>query len=262
MNQPFSSVWTREPRPARSATLSRTQIVRAAIELLDTEGLDALSMRRLGAKLGSGATSIYWHVANKDDLLELALDEVYGELTLPDEDAAWREAVSAFAHSVRAVLLNHPWAAVLLGSRPSLGPNAVALVARLMKLFQRAGFQGMAVDYAWSTLLAFVLGATTPEIAWRAALGATRMSGPELMETTHSVAERAVRDHPDLAAHYARYRDTDIEASRALAFDFGLTCLLDGLHARLDRGDAHPPGPDAAGRAGAASPCEHPGSPA
>ncbi|MGV9537302.1 TetR/AcrR family transcriptional regulator C-terminal domain-containing protein [Streptosporangium sandarakinum] len=242
MNQPFSSVWTREPRPARSATLSRAQIVRAAIELLDTEGLDALSMRRLGAKLGSGATSIYWHVANKDELLELAVDEVYGRITLPGEDTAWREAVSVFAHSMRAVLLEHPWAAVLLGSRPSLGPNAVALVAGLMKVCRRAGFAGMAADHAWSTLLAFVLGATTPEIAWRAALGSTGMSDPELMKATHSVAEDAVRGHPDLAAHYAQYKDVDIEAGRAAAFDFGLACVIDGLQARLDRGDAPPSG--------------------
>src|SRR5690348_10986222 len=71
VRKPITSVWTREKRPSKSPTLSRAQIVRAAMEILDTEGMDALSMRRLGSRLGAGATSIYWHVAHKDELLEL-----------------------------------------------------------------------------------------------------------------------------------------------------------------------------------------------
>src|SRR5690242_3117266 len=95
-----NSVWTRPPRSrGGQPTLSREQIVHAAVELLDEKGLDGLSMRRLGSRLAAGATSLYWYVATKDDLLELALDEVMGEIEIPDTDAAdWRTAASAVAH--------------------------------------------------------------------------------------------------------------------------------------------------------------------
>ena len=84
MTKQFSSVWTRPPRPAKTSGLGRDQIVAAVVELLDAEGLDALSMRKLGAKLNAGATSLYWYVANKDELLELALDEVWGLVDTPE----------------------------------------------------------------------------------------------------------------------------------------------------------------------------------
>src|SRR5690349_20267833 len=95
------SIWTRPRRTGRASTaLSREQIVAEAVALLDEEGISALSMRKLGARLGSGATSIYWHVPSKDDLVELVLDEVYGEVAVPEIPAsgdptapeAWRAA--------------------------------------------------------------------------------------------------------------------------------------------------------------------------
>ncbi|MGK8523410.1 TetR family transcriptional regulator [Nocardia asteroides] len=76
--QQFTSVWTKQPRRPRTSGLGREQIVAAAVEILDANGLDALSMRKLGAKLGAGATSLYWHVSNKEELLELVLDEFWG----------------------------------------------------------------------------------------------------------------------------------------------------------------------------------------
>src|SRR4051812_49283757 len=118
MAQRAASVWTRPPRAKREQpTLDRDQIVDAAMELLDAEGLDGLSMRRLGTKLNSGATTVYWHVANKDELLELALDRAMAEVTVPgpDEDG-WRAAATGFAHSLRTMIHRHPWTVTLFGS--------------------------------------------------------------------------------------------------------------------------------------------------
>ncbi|MFD8528683.1 TetR/AcrR family transcriptional regulator C-terminal domain-containing protein [Streptosporangium canum] len=236
MKQHFSSVWTRESRPAKSTTLSRDQIVRAAMELLDAEGMEALSMRRLGARLGSGATSIYWHVANKDELLELVMDEVFGTVALPVPDVTgWRDAASVFAYGLRAALFDHPWSAALIGTRPSIGPNAMELSARLLKTFSLAGFEGMALDYASSTLMAYVLGATTPEIAWRAAMAGAELNDEGLMAGVKSAVDRAAADYPELAERYAEYDGMDPDIARKLNFDFGLTCILDGLEARLGR---------------------------
>ncbi|WP_435835385.1 TetR/AcrR family transcriptional regulator [Streptomyces avermitilis] len=87
-NRTIQSVWTR-PRGGRERpVLSREQIVAEALRLLDSEGIDALSMRKLGNRLSAGATSLYRHVANKDELIELAVDEIYGEIGLSDAPAA------------------------------------------------------------------------------------------------------------------------------------------------------------------------------
>src|SRR5437762_9856716 len=77
-------------------TLTREQIVSAAIDLLDAEGLEGLNMRALGQRLGSAATAVYWHVGSKDNLIALAADQVWSEIARPDPDTAgWRAAARA-----------------------------------------------------------------------------------------------------------------------------------------------------------------------
>src|SRR3569623_2659091 len=99
-------------RPQRARTgqpgLSRVQIVRASLELLDADGIAGLSMRRLGTRLGSGATSLYWYVNTKDELLDLCIDECLGEVHVPaGED--WRESLRTAARALRDMVLRHPW---------------------------------------------------------------------------------------------------------------------------------------------------------
>ncbi|MFC7587896.1 TetR/AcrR family transcriptional regulator [Nonomuraea antimicrobica] len=142
--QPIPSVWAR-PRPKREQpALSRDRIVSEAIQLLDTEGIEALSMRSLGTRLGAGATSLYRHVANKDELIELVVDEVYGEMRVPDagDPAHWRAAVTDAARSLRSMVLRHPWIVSVLGQvgLAYLGPNLMRQSERLLALFQAAGF--------------------------------------------------------------------------------------------------------------------------
>src|SRR3954468_15562836 len=115
------SIWTRRPAapPARE-NLTREQIVATAMTPLDTEGLAGLSIRKLAAKLGSGATSLYWHVPTKDDLIDLLIDEVWGEIDIPDSGlAGWRSGLLLFAHSMRSAILRHPWLPEVMYTRPS-----------------------------------------------------------------------------------------------------------------------------------------------
>ncbi|MET9344799.1 TetR/AcrR family transcriptional regulator C-terminal domain-containing protein [Nonomuraea sp. NPDC003804] len=228
----FTSVWAREPRQSRpqGQGLTREQIVKAALELLDADGLDALSMRKLGAKLGAGATSLYWHVANKDELLELAFDEIWGEV--PDLDVevvGWKDAASAFAHGVRQAILAHPWAGNLIGRMPAIGPKSLRAGDMLRTALRLAGFRGMDQDYAGSAITAYVMGATIPEVAWRA----LSQSGSYDAASMREVVRKAAAGYPELIARADEYARHDERTLRAVNFDFGLLCVLDGLERRL-----------------------------
>src|SRR3954453_8973113 len=93
--------WTRpdfRPRGAHPA-LGREQIVRAAMEIADAEGLEAISMRRVAAGLGAGTMSLYWYVAGKDELLDLMVDAAFGEFRIPDRPTGdWRADLRLIAH--------------------------------------------------------------------------------------------------------------------------------------------------------------------
>ncbi|WP_433194739.1 TetR/AcrR family transcriptional regulator C-terminal domain-containing protein [Nocardia sp. CA-107356] len=228
--QQFSSVWTRAPRQPKAAGLRRDQIVAAAIELLDAEGLGALSMRKLGAKLDAGATSLYWHVANKDELLELALDEIWGLVQVPDpEQASWREVVTTFAYNFRLTMLGHPWTVTLIGSLPSVGPNAFELSDRLRRTFIGAGFTGTEIYLASGTVTSYVLGQVIPEITSAKAFGDKGFDPAGMLDVMDTLGG----DYPEMLADYRNAMPADQQAARAIAFDFGLLCVMDGLESRL-----------------------------
>jgi len=235
--KPFSSVWTRERRGPRDQGLSRDQIIRAAMELLDEDGLDALSMRKLGARLGAGATSLYWHVANKDELLELVMDEVYAKVSIP-EGSSWHDAATAFAYGMRDAVSQHPWSISLIGVLPALGPNAMTAADRLMAAFSSAGFDGIDVDYAVSAVVSYTLGATIPEVAWLNALDEAGTDVAGIQASVEPIIEELGADYPSLRERYRAYSGMafDPMTARRIAFDFGLVALLDGLAARLPHG--------------------------
>ncbi|QKW32964.1 TetR/AcrR family transcriptional regulator [Actinomadura sp. NAK00032] len=226
-----ASVWVRPERARRGRpALSRAQIVDAALGLLDAEGLDGLSMRRLGTRLNSGATSVYWHVANKDELLELALDQVMAEVEVPAAGGDWRASATAYARSLRAMIHRHPWTVTLFGGRPMIGPNATRVMDEVLGAFGAAGFTGFGLEYALSAVVDYVIGAAGSEASWQRGQAGTssadwvRGLGPYLAELD---AER-----PALASHIREIwlKETgDVLEGR---FAFGLACVLDGLEAR------------------------------
>lgn len=187
----ISSVWTREHRPR--AGLSQDRIVAAAVELLDADGLEALSMRTLAARMDTKATSLYRHVANKDELIELVVDEAYGEMEVAAE-GPWRTSVADAARSLRAVVLRHPWMASVLGQvgLAELGPNLSDRSARLLALFTSAGFPGDEADLAMKTVLAYVVGMTVSEAAYVQMLARSGQSEDELV--VRGVTSKALRD--------------------------------------------------------------------
>ena len=230
------SIWTRKPAsaPARE-TLTREQITKMAMTTLDEEGLAGLSIRKLAAKLGAGATSLYWHVPTKDDLIDLLIDEIWGEIDVPDPElAGWRNGALLFGHSLRAAVLRHHWLPEVMYTRPSIGPNAMTLGSRSLVLFGAAGFTGKDLDYAMGSVMAYTLGTASGEVATREI---TRRSGRSLTEWADEVLHQAeaVADDPALREALNRRVARDIDTTFSESFTFGLEALLDGLETRVKK---------------------------
>ncbi|MFF5011970.1 TetR/AcrR family transcriptional regulator C-terminal domain-containing protein [Streptomyces sp. NPDC001165] len=235
---PIPSVWARQRREPDQPSLSRDAIVREAIAMLDTDGIEALSMRKLGARLNAGATSLYRHVATKDELMELAVDEVAAEIQVPPADSPdWRAAAAETAHSFRATALRHPWLSTVMGQAglAYLGPNLMALNERLAALFVGTGFPDP--EGAISALLAYVIGMSTTEAAWLTTVARSGQTETEFVASLLPAAQQAAADHTNLAASYASTdaAATDPARQRDAKFDYGLDVVLDGLAQRLPR---------------------------
>ena len=146
-------------RPAR-APLSQDAIVHAALRVLDRDGSAGLSMRRVADELGTGPASLYWHVANKDALVNLIIDRVAGEVPLPEPDPDhWQEQLREWLLGVRRVFERHPGVAALTLGRVPVGPNLVRLTEWTLGLLRGAGIPDRIAAYA-GDLFGLYLGAT------------------------------------------------------------------------------------------------------
>jgi len=200
--------------------LSIERIVATAVELLDAEGVDGLTMRRLADRLGSGVMSLYWHIDNKEDVFDLALDSVleYRGSLQTDESRDWRGAVVHLLEDWRESMLRHPWSAALLLGR-ALGPNILSRLELLSRTLSGAGVADADLNVAIWSLWNHVMGATI-----------TRASFDLSDDDRVAAQQRLTR----LGEAYP-----SIERSRLLldndwggAFRKGLDFLLDGLAPR------------------------------
>jgi AcrR family transcriptional regulator len=222
-------VWTRPARTVRS-TLDRGAVVAAAIAILDTAGTDGLSMRRLGAARGAGAPSLYWYVANKDELLDIAFDEVMGELPEVTPTGDWRTDIRGAMDALREMMLRHRWFPALFSGRPSIGPNALRFWAGVLDVLAATGLRGEGLDNAFCMVSDYVIGTTAIHVTFDGWLAAD----PAGVDATREYVRTAVAPYPT----YARYVDeyvavTDARTRRDRRYDYALDCLLDGLAARL-----------------------------
>ena len=159
--------WQRAPeRPARRRRdpISRDAIVTAAIQVLDREGLAALSMRKLADELGAGAASLYWHVGSKDGLLNLVMDAVIGEGKVPDpEPDRWQEQIKQVARDQRAGILRHPWVVRVSIGRIPMGPNALRYSERILAILRAGGLPPRLAVQGYLLLIATINGFTIDE---------------------------------------------------------------------------------------------------
>ncbi|MET7286854.1 TetR/AcrR family transcriptional regulator [Streptomyces sp. NPDC005573] len=241
------SVWLegkerRGGRGGQPSGLDRDRITSVSVRLLDTEGLEKFSMRRLAGELDVTAMSLYWYVDTKDDLLELALDAAFGELPLPDlqdADADWREQLRALAAEYRALLARHSWLSPLAGRYLNIGPNSLAFSRVVQRVVRRAGLPAHGVTGAISAVFQFVYGFGTIEGHFFARIADTGLSADEFHRQAMELVSEApgsaevFRESEDLMA--ARGGDTVAEMLDR-DFAFALDLLIAGIEAMVARG--------------------------
>lgn len=168
--------WRTAPKPAARNPLTREAIVEAALRVLDAEGIDGLSMRRVGEELGTGAASIYWHVRNKEQLLQLIFERVTEEAELPAPDPSrWQEQLRAFAHRMREVLNSHRDVARLSIGRIPAGPTLAVYSEWLFALLKPVGIPDQVIAY-----LGDLFGLYVGAYAFEESLGPSSFTGGDL----------------------------------------------------------------------------------
>ncbi|MET9516276.1 TetR/AcrR family transcriptional regulator [Streptomyces sp. NPDC002994] len=242
-NPARNSVWlegktSRTRKAEQPAGLDRDRITAVSVRLLDAEGLAKFSMRRLAAELNVTAMSVYWYVDTKDDLLELALDSVFSEITPPAEGDDWRDRLRALATSYRELLVRHVWVAPLIGTYLNIGPHSLAFSRAAQDVMRATGLPPNGQMGGLSAVFQFVYGFGTIEghfvqrcasagmsqdEFFRQAMG-TFATAPELRETFESAKDLMEARGGDTVAEM-RERD----------FDFALETLIAGIEAMASR---------------------------
>ena len=203
-------------------TLNRDRVVRAAMDLADERGIESLTMRELGRKLGVEAASLYNHVAGKDDLLDGMADLVVAEIDLPSGGVHWKEAMRRRAISAREVFSRHPWAAGLIDSREASGPSRLAYADRVLDTLLEAGFSPNTASRAFVALDSYVYGFERQ----RSIIGMGDES--DGVEMAREVLDRIPMEaYPSLARIAMGYEAEPYDDAEA--FEFGLGLILDGL---------------------------------
>jgi len=236
---------TRPPR--RDRGLSRAEIVGAAIAVADAEGPDAISMRRIARELGAGVMSLYWYVGSKEELLDLMLDSVEGEIEVPEPSGDWRADLRAFAYRIRVGMSRHRWALEFIGSRPPSGPNDVRNLERLLGILEGLDRPARMTMDIMATLATYVMGAVVREAQEVRGQRDQELAEANLTEEEKQAQHERYHKWFEASGSYPRIArlmesgvDPDDPQTRDERFEFGLSCLLDGIAAQLPANRGQP----------------------
>jgi AcrR family transcriptional regulator len=231
---------TRGPRPG----LSVDQIVAAAIELADAEGLEVLSMRRVAERLGVGTMSLYTYVPGKAELLDVMLDTVLAEEARPDEAAGgWRAGLERRAREDWALYHRHPWILQITPSRSLLGPNETDLFEATMRVVEGIGLSGAEMVLVVSLIAEYTRGAAETAVGAAQAERRTGISDEEWWKAREPLFDKYFDParYPTLtrAASSGAFEPSsgDDQYTVAVAresFEFGLLRVLDGIEAFIE----------------------------
>jgi len=218
-------LWRDAPPVPRTRGLSRERIVMAAIELVETEGLSALSMARLAERLGCGTMSLYRHVANKDELLTFMLSTAPDPPPTPDDPLDWRAALSDWAAGLWDVYHRHPWVLQTAAAGPPVDPGQLAWLDAGLAALAATSMAERDKLAAVMAILHYVRGAAALDIE------AADVDGPD-----YPALLRRVLDgdrFPALAAAVAAGVFDDADDDHLAEFHAGLSQLLDGIAVKV-----------------------------
>ena len=227
----MDSVGTKDESEARRATLTRARVLEAAVGLADREGIDAVSMRRLGQELGIEAMSLYTHIRGKEDLLDGMVDMVVAEIPVDTAGPDWRTTLRRQILAARSVMLRHRWAARIIETRNEPGPAILAYMETATGIIRDGGFTVDLTHHAMHVLGSRVLGFNQDLFD---------DSGVPDPEVAAAFAAQMASAYPNIAAiagaasHEGGLGGCDDDYE----FAFGLDLILDGLERRRSGGSS------------------------
>jgi AcrR family transcriptional regulator len=219
MMQPTTAMAT---RPDTRTRLSREQVAAAALDLLDRDGLAALSMRRLADSLGVGTMTLYGYFRSKEELLDAVIDAAVADREPVELEGPWQDQLRRLMQAARRSLGRHPSLVKVRAERPVLRPEALRFAESAVTILRAAGFDRTEAARSFRLLFTYVFGYVSFSPA----------AGEEEARRESKAATSALPqdDYPTL-------RDTALELADAMAgeptFDFGLDRIIDGLAAHL-----------------------------
>ncbi len=248
--------------PGPKAQLSVDLVVGTAIEVADAEGLQALSMRAVGERLGRTAMSLYTYVASKNELVDLMYDHAFTELvrewqartpTLEGttEETGWREEVLAWSANLWRFYLRHPWSLEVSQARPVLGPNEYRITESLTTLLHRAGLPPKAISSAHASIFNLVRGIVRTAAEARQAQAVTGVPEDEWWYARSAQLEEVAEDFSErfptltLMTEAGAFDNADpsqpyLEQEAWESFQFGLDALLDGVEGQIEAASPTP----------------------
>ncbi|MGW3726323.1 TetR/AcrR family transcriptional regulator [Streptomyces sp. NPDC000851] len=233
-------LWDTGRRPSRGPKpgLTLDRIVEAAVRVADTEGLDAVSMRRIAAELGTGAMSLYRYVPGKAELLDLMLDRVQRPSENPADlgDGTWRSALEALGRATLALYRRHPWLLHVNQARPILGPSALDGMEKVLSRIKPMGLTDPELVSAIIMVDSYVVGAARTQVYQEEAEHRSGLTDAEFWQAQVPVLEKvmATGRYPIMASLADDTWSADFDH-----FEFGLQRILDGLEVLVaQRGDA------------------------
>jgi AcrR family transcriptional regulator len=224
------------PKGRRRDPLTREAIVEAALRVLDTQGLDAFSMRRVADELDTGAASLYWHVGSKDGLLDLVFEEVIGEHEIPDpEPERWQEQLKEVARGMRQTVLRHRDIVRISIGRIPMGPNALRVSERILAILRAGGVPDELAVQSYLLLLSVVNGFTMDETGFAEEAPET---APPLDQAAKMVRGYLESLPPDQFPNLTEVADHFAMVDQDARFELLIELFVDGLAARASSHDS------------------------
>jgi AcrR family transcriptional regulator len=239
-------IWLRPEPNERRPRLSREQITAAALRIADTDGFEAVTMKRIASELGSGTMTLYYYVRTKADVVALMQDAILADILIPQDElpSHWRDAVAAIARRTRDILLAHPWSLSALDDA-QFGPNAMRHIEQSLAVLDALDLAASEKLSLWGIVDDYVYGNArrTSESLARAA---SVQDNPGLIADAIAFGEQQLStgQFPRLAALYQQQKSMAEHATLddagdtgppmtpdllAAQFEHGLGALLDGL---------------------------------